>query len=80
MLAWTTFGTMPLNVLGGTLYTFPPMIQLLDTSDAAGISSLSVVWPAGTSSGLDIYLQFLVQDTSVAADLTLSNAVQTVTP
>lgn len=80
MMAWIAFASTPFDVLGGTVHAFPQTVQLFYIADATGASELAVPWPAGIPSGIDIYLQFIVQDLSVPAGLTLSNAVLQTTP
>ena len=80
MLAWISFASTPLEAIGGTVHAFPPNNQILFVADATGQSSLTIPWPAGVPSGLDIFLQFVVQDLSVPDGLTLSNAVTKTTP
>ncbi len=80
MLAWISFSSTPLDAIGGTVHAFPPNAQLLFNSDVSGQSSLSVNWPAGIASDIEIFLQFVVQDFSVPDGLTLSNALLMTTP
>ena len=69
-----------LNIFGGTLHANPFTNQFLRKADAAGTYSDSVVWPQGVPAGTELYLQFLVQDFSVPAQITLSNAQMATTP
>ncbi len=80
MLAWLSFTSAPFDVLGGTLYANPPTSQFLRATDGSGAWTQSVPWPAGIPSDLDFWLQFIVQDGSVPAGLTLSNGVTATTP
>ncbi len=80
MLAWVSFASTPLDVIGGTVHAFPPTAQILFVSDATGQSSLTIPWPAGQPSGVDLHLQFVVQDLAVPHGLTLSNAMVRTTP
>ncbi len=80
MLAWLSFSSMPLNVLGGTLHANPMNLQFFRLSDGGGAFTEGGTWPGGLPMGTDLYLQLLVQDLSVPADITLSNGVMTTTP
>lgn len=75
MLTWISFSSTPLVALGGTVHAFPQNVQLIFLSGASGALSLSTSWPPGIPSGVDLWLQFLVQDTSVPDGIILSNAV-----
>ncbi len=80
MLAWLSLSSTPFAALGGTVHAFPFVAQFLRTSDAAGALSEVGTWPAGVPGGTDLFLQFIVQDLSVPAELVLSNAVTATTP
>jgi hypothetical protein len=79
MLAWLSVTSVPLNVLGGTIFANPFVIKFVFASDPAGEFSLSALWP-GSPPGVPLYLQFLIQDISVPPHITLSNAVMAITP
>jgi len=80
MLAWLSAGLLPVQVLGGTLHANPPTAQLMRSSDLHGTYSDTFPWLPGVPAGITFYLQFIVQDFSVPAQLTLSNAVTATTP
>ncbi len=80
MLAWLSFTSVPLDVLGGTLHANPPAVQLLRATDAEGAWSQSLTWPVSVGTGVEFWLQFIVQDGTVPAGLTLTNAVTAITP
>jgi hypothetical protein len=80
MLLWLSFSSAPLAVLGGTVYPLPPQRQFLVFSDAAGAFSVSAPWPPGVPTGTEMWLQFLIEDSSVPAGITPSNAVKASTP
>jgi hypothetical protein len=81
MLAWLSFTSpAPFAALGGTVHSFPFNLPLLRMSDGAGSFSQSVPWPAGIPAGIDITLQFLVEDASSIHGITLSNAEVCTTP
>ncbi len=77
---WLSFSSTPVDVLGGTLHANPKTVQILRTTDGAGDWSQTLTWPAGIPAGLELWVQFLVQDLSVPAEITLSNAITAVTP
>ncbi len=79
-LAWIAFNSVPAPAFGGTLFANPPAQQLFFPTSLFGTVMLSTGWPAGVPVGLDIYLQFLVQDFAVVGGVSLSNAVHGVTP
>ncbi len=79
LLAWLSFTSTPLNVFGGTLHANPFDVQFLRFT-ATGASSESLAWPAGIPAGIDMHLQYLINDVSVPAQITLSNAVMATTP
>ncbi len=80
MLLWLSFASTPLAALGGTVYPVPPQVQLLLFSDGAGGFSTSSTWPTNVPTGTEIWIQMLIEDLSVPAAITLSNAVKATTP
>ena len=80
MLAWLSFTSTPLEVLGGTLHANPFDAQLLAVSDAEGEWSQALTWPTGIPGGTDFWLQVLVQDPSVPGQITLSNGLRATPP
>ena len=68
------------DAIGGTVHAFPFSQQIFFAADPTGYSELSVPWPSGVPGGIDVYLQFVVQDLGVPAGLTLSNATVQTTP
>jgi hypothetical protein len=80
MVGWLSLTSIPLNVLGGTLYANPKIVQIVRLANGAGAWSQSLPWPAGIVPGTDLFVQFLVQDISVPAQITMSNAVAATTP
>ena len=80
LLAWVSTASTPFPALGGTVHAFPVGSQYFRVSDGTGAWSQSLGWPAGIPSSIDVYLQFLVQDASVPAQITLSNAETATTP
>ena len=78
MLAWASYSSAPFSALGGTVYPFPYTIQLMVFADSDGYFRGMTTWPVGAPPS--VYFQFIVQDLSVAAGLTLSNAVLASSP
>ncbi len=79
-LAWLSVASTPFAALGGTVHATPFVNQFLFPTDVAGAVSVSTTWPAGLPSGVDFWIQFICQDVTVPAGLTLSNAVRGTTP
>ncbi len=79
-LVWLAFSSAPVPAFGGTLFPNPPVQQLFFTANFFGQVSINTTWPAGVPAGLDIYLQYLVQDATVPDGVTLSNGIHGVTP
>ncbi len=80
MLAWLAFDPTPIAVFGGTLHATPYDLQFLRVSDGAGSFSEGGLWPPGVPAGTELTLQFLVQDVSVLAGITLSNGERATAP
>ena len=80
MAGWLSLASAPVPALGGTLHATPNVLQLLVFSDGSGEWSQSLTWPAGVPAGTEPTVQFIVQDLSVPAQITLSNAVMATTP
>ena len=80
MLSWISFSSSPLSVLDGTLYTIPSVSELFWAADGTGSLSIPVPWPAGLPSGVDLWLQFVVQDTGIPKKMTLTNGLKLTTP
>ena len=81
MIFWLAFPTStPVSAFGGTVHAFPFNTQLVRFADGAGAFSQGLPWPAGIPAGIDLYMQFIIQDLSVIHGATLSNAVTATTP
>ncbi len=80
MVGWLSFTSVPLDFFGGTIYANPQSVQIVRIADGAGNWSTPLNWPPGVAPGIDLFLQFLVQDASVPDGITLSNAMMAVTP
>ncbi len=75
LLAWISFAPTPFSALGGTIHAHPTANQLFFLADGSGDFSGSTTWPLGLSPGTQVWFQFLVQDGSVPAGITLSNGL-----
>lgn len=64
---------------GGTLVPFPNLLFLLST-DAGGSLSVPFIMPAGSASGVEIYVQAGIQDGAAPVGVALSNAIVGTTP
>ena len=79
-LAWLSFTSSPADYFGGTIYAIPPNRQFLFVTNGAGGLSLPTTWPSGLPPMTELWFQFLVQDSSVIWDITLSNGLKATTP
>jgi choice-of-anchor B domain-containing protein len=80
LLFWLSVSSTPVSVAGGTLYANPKVFSLLLAADPTGELHTAPIWGPGSGSGVDLFLQFLIQDGSVSGGFTLSNAVTATTP
>lgn len=80
MAGWLSLSSVPVPVLGGTLHANPKILQILRFADAQGAYEQALVWPVGIAPGTDLWVQFLIQDGSVPAGITMSNGVMATTP
>ena len=80
LLAWMSFTSIPLNIFGGTIYANPFNQQFFFFSNSDGRWSASIVWPPAIPGGIDVYLQFLMQDLTLLSGINISNAVMATTP
>jgi len=80
VLGWLSVSTAPFAAFGGTIHATPPNLQRLFLADGQGELHLGLAWPAGIGPGTDLYLQFLLQDGTVPAGITVSNANRATTP
>ncbi len=80
LLAWLSFASTPLDIFNGTLFANPPSAQFLRFSDPSGVWTQSLTWPNNIPVGTEFWLQFLVQDASVPAGITLTNGLKAITP
>lgn len=79
-MVWISFASTPVPAFNGVVHPFPPAQQLFFFTSLFGVIDLNTTWPSGIAAGLDIFLQFFVQDGSVVEGVTLSNAVKGTTP
>ena len=54
--------------------------QLLLVANGGGSAGGATTWPTGMPTGTQVWFQFVVQDASVPAGLTLSNGLVATTP
>ncbi len=81
MLVWIALNPgPPFPALGGTVHAFPFSSQLFFFSNAAGNFSAAASWPPGVPMGTNAFFQFFVDDASVPALITMSNALKATTP
>ena len=80
MAGWLSLASTPVPALGGTLHATPNVLQLLVFANGSGEWTQSLSWPAGVPMGTEPTVQLIVQDLSVPAQITLSNAVMATTP
>ncbi len=79
-LAWISFASTPLNVLGGTIHANPPSNQLFFPTNFLGALNLSTTWPAGVPAGTELYIQFLIGHPAAQDGISLSNGITAITP
>jgi hypothetical protein len=73
--------TTPVPFKGGTLKPVPFLIEpLLLPLDPLGGASLPFIMPPGVPSGLELMVQFAIDDPAAVKGVSLSNAIQGVTP
>ena len=75
-----SLASSPLNFKGGLLHTVPIAGQVDLGTDAGGVVNFSATWPTGLPSGVSIWYQFGVADSSGTGGAALSNAVKTTLP
>jgi hypothetical protein len=80
LLGWISAASVPFSALGGTVYAFPFLNQLLFTASPGGTFGGAVTRPTGLPPSTNVWFQFLVQDGSVPAGITLSNGLLATTP
>jgi hypothetical protein len=80
MYIWVSLASIPIDIIGGTIYANPLAAQVLRVTDANGVYSDSVIWPGGLPPGTDLFLQALVQDHAALKNIALSNAVTSTVP
>ena len=66
--------------LGGTLLAFPSLPPILVPTGPLGEIPLVFTLPQGLPSGMELWIQWAVQDTAAAQGVALSHAVVGVTP
>ena len=67
---------IPVPFIGGTLHTLPILMTQGAITDLSGEWSIPVTWPASVQSGVSVYFQAAVFDTSTIYSFVLSNGLQ----
>ncbi|RKY17971.1 MAG: hypothetical protein DRQ55_14540 [Planctomycetota bacterium] len=71
----------PVAFKGGELYPIPLLLEpLLLFTDGLGEIHLDSLWPAGVPADTELWFQFAFSDHAASQDVSLSNAVQAITP
>lgn len=70
----------PVSFKGGTLLAFPSLPPLLVPTGPLGEIPLTFTLPQGLPSGMELWIQWAIQDHAAVQGVALSNAVQGVTP
>ena len=79
-LLWLSTASTPLPYGNGVLYAFPNNNQVFFAANASGSVSLSTRLPQGWPSQVELWLQFLVLDSSLPSMIIISNAMKGTTP
>jgi formylglycine-generating enzyme required for sulfatase activity len=80
MMIWVSFQSIPQPFFGGIFHSIPASLQVVVISDTQGDLSVPATWPGGVPAGVNMWIQYLIQDISVVYGFTLSNAVKATTP
>ncbi|HEX5008806.1 MAG TPA: delta-60 repeat domain-containing protein [Planctomycetota bacterium] len=72
--------SQPTPFKGGVLQAFPPAVIIFAVTSAEGTVPLDFTVPAGLPSGLEVWLQWGIQDAGAVKGVALSNAVMGVAP
>jgi hypothetical protein len=78
LLISDSFGPTPFK--GGVLVPMPATLLMILRTQSDGTLELGFEWDAAVPSGLEIYLQFVIQDPAAAEGFALSNALVLQTP
>ena len=70
----------PVPFKGGTLVPVPFLTPSILTTSGTGTISLPFVMPAGVPAGVELFVQFAIQDGAAVAGVSLSNAIKGTTP
>ncbi len=80
LLGWVAFASSPFPALGGVVHAYPFSGQYPTVADPNGAWNGAAKWPTGVPPGTSLWVQFVVEDPTVPAGLTLSNALAGTTP
>ncbi len=77
---FASLSSTPAPFFGGTLKPFPPVVTLSLGTGPAGVVALPFVMPAGVPGGVNLYVQYGIQDAAAIQGVALSNAVVGIAP
>jgi hypothetical protein len=77
---FASLSSTPVPFKGGTLKPFPFFTPIILTTSPLGIASLPFVLPPIAPSGLELFVQCVIQDPAAVNGFALSNAVQGTVP
>ena len=79
-LLYDSLSSAPTPFKGGVLVAFPFFLTQPLATNGSGELVLNYTWPAGVPSGTSLFLQYAIQDPAAVQGVSLSNAIQGVTP
>jgi hypothetical protein len=79
-LLFVALSSAPIPFKGGVLLANPFLLTVPLITNGSGALALNYTWPSGVPSGTSLYLQYAVKDASALQSVSLSNALQGVTP
>ena len=79
-LLFAALSSSPVPFKGGVLAAFPFFLTVPLATNGTGALLLPFTWPSGVPSGISLVLQYAVKDAAAVQGVSLSNAVQGVTP
>lgn len=79
-LLFVALSSAPMPFKGGVLVANPFLLAVPLITDGSGALALNYTWPAGVPGGTSLYLQYAVKDLAALQGVSLSNALEGVTP
>jgi hypothetical protein len=79
-ILFVSLSSTPVPFKGGGLVPVPVAFLFGAVTDAAGEIALPWVWPSGVPTAMTLFFQFAIQDPAAPKGVSLSNALQAVTP